>query len=33
MIITSTENIQGYEVKTLSVVFGNTVEPSMLGKT
>lgn len=32
MIITTTENIQGYETETLKIVFGNTVRAKDLGK-
>ncbi len=32
MIITSTDNIQGYEFKTLGVVCGNTVRAKHVGK-
>jgi len=32
MIVTTTENIQGYEVETLEIVFGNTVRAKNIGK-
>lgn len=32
MIVTSTENIQGYDVETLDIVFGNTVRAKHVGK-
>jgi len=32
MIVTTTENIQDYEIETLGIVFGNTVRPKHLGK-
>lgn len=32
MIITTTQNIQGYEVETLDIVFGNTVRAKHVGK-
>ena len=32
MIVTTTENIPGYEVKTLEIVFGNTVRAKNIGK-
>lgn len=32
IIITTTENIPGYEIETLGIVFGNTVRAKHLGK-
>jgi len=32
MIVTTTQNIQGYEVETLEIVFGNTVRAKHVGK-
>jgi len=32
MIVTTTENIQGYAVETLEIVFGNTVRAKHVGK-
>ena len=32
MIVTTTENIQGYAIETLGIVFGNTVRAKHLGK-
>jgi uncharacterized protein YbjQ (UPF0145 family) len=32
MIVTTTENIPGYEVETLEIVFGNTVRAKHVGK-
>ena len=32
MIVTTTQNIQGYEVETLDIVFGNTVRAKHIGK-
>ncbi|MCD4806340.1 MAG: heavy metal-binding domain-containing protein, partial [Methanococcoides sp.] len=32
MIVTTTQNIQGYEVETLDIVFGNTVRAKHVGK-
>ncbi|MBN1134492.1 MAG: YbjQ family protein [Methanosarcinaceae archaeon] len=32
MIVTTTENMQGYEVETLDIVFGNTVRAKHVGK-
>jgi uncharacterized protein YbjQ (UPF0145 family) len=33
MIVTTTENIPGYEIETLEIVFGNTVRAKHVGKT
>ena len=32
MIVTTTQNLQGYEVETLDIVFGNTVRAKHVGK-